>query len=88
MHAALVLGSLYGAQGAAAAVLCVRRSMINNGKSTRLVDSTLTGNAFGPFPGNPTVLDLFSERRPHLFNTTCDHSLGPNDLPWGVCSGD
>jgi hypothetical protein len=62
--------------------------MINNGKSTRLVDSTLTGNAFGPFPGNPTVLDLFSERRPHLFNTTCDHSLGPNDLPWGVCSGD
>jgi hypothetical protein len=62
--------------------------LINNGTNTRLTDSTLTGNAFGPFPDNPTVLDLFSYRRPRLVNTTCEHSLGPNDVAWGVCSAD
>lgn len=62
--------------------------LINNGGGTRLFDSTLTGNAFPPFPDNPTVLDLFSYRRPRLKTTTCDHSLGPKGVPWGVCSGD
>ncbi len=62
--------------------------LISNGKGTRLVDSTLTGNAFPPFPGDPTMLDLFSVRKPRLVNTTCDHSLGPDDQPWGVCAGD
>jgi hypothetical protein len=62
--------------------------LINNGGGTHLYDSTLTGNAFPPFPGDPTVLDLFSYRRPRLKNTTCDHSLGPKGVPWGVCSGD
>jgi hypothetical protein len=58
--------------------------LINNGGRTVLLNSTLTGNAFS----DPTMLDLFSYRRPHLFATTCGHSLGPTDTPWGVCSGD
>ena len=62
--------------------------LINNGHSTHLTDSTLTGNAFGPFPGDPTMLDIFTVQRPHLVNTTCEHSLGPRNIPWGVCSGD
>ena len=62
--------------------------LINNGTGTRLVDSTLTGNAFGPFPGEPTMLSIFSEHRPKLVNTTCDQSLGPDGTSWGVCSGD
>ena len=58
---------------------------INNGTSTRLIDSTVTGNAFAP---DPTMLDVFSVRRPRLVNTTCDHSLAPDGETWGICSGD
>jgi hypothetical protein len=62
--------------------------LLNNGGRTRLVDSTLTGNTYPPFPGTPTLLDLFSFGRPKLVNTTCEHSLGPRGEPWGVCSLD
>ena len=62
--------------------------LLNNGGRTRLVDSTLTGNTYPPFPGTPTLLDLFSFGRPKLVNTTCEHSFGPRDQPWGVCSLD
>jgi hypothetical protein len=59
--------------------------LINNGGRTRLTDSTLTGNVDSFFPDG---LDLFSFGKPKLVNTTCEHSLGPKDLPWGVCSLD
>jgi hypothetical protein len=59
--------------------------LINNGGRTTLFNSTLTGNVDPFFPDG---LDLFSFVRPRLVNTTCEHSLGPTDQPWGVCSLD
>jgi len=53
----------------------------------KLTDSTVTGNEF-PDQFEPPLLDIFSAKRPKLVNTTCDHSLGPTDSTWGVCSGD
>jgi len=53
----------------------------------KLTDSTVTGNEF-PDEFEPPLLDLFSAKRPKLTNTTCDHSLGPDGLTWGVCTGD
>lgn len=57
--------------------------LINDGRRTRLIDSTVTGNAWPPFPGEPTMIDIAGPC-PRLTNTTCDHSY-PN---CGVCSGD
>lgn len=62
--------------------------LINNGKTTVLVGSTLTGNEFGPFPGAPTLVDIATRdgRCPKLVSTVCDHSF--SDPPCYVCSGD
>jgi hypothetical protein len=57
--------------------------VINDGRRTRLVDSTVTGNAWPPFPGEPTMIDIAGPC-PKLLNTTCDHSY-PN---CGVCGQD
>lgn len=62
--------------------------IINNGAGTRLVDSVVTGNAFGPFPGDPPLLDIATQGRPRLVRTVCDHSIGRDGTPWGLCSGD
>jgi len=61
--------------------------LINDGKRTRLIDSTLTGNAWPPFPDEPTMVDIaiaYNARCPRLVNTTCDHSF----RDCHVCSGD
>jgi len=58
-----------------------------NAKRVRLLDSTLTGNE-GGHPANPPFVDVVSSRRPRLVNTTCDHSLGPDGIVWGVCAQD
>jgi hypothetical protein len=63
--------------------------LINNGKRTVLINSTLTGNQFGPFPGDPTLVDIATAnntRCPKLVNTVCDHSF--TDPPCHICSGD
>jgi len=57
--------------------------VIKDGRRTRLVDSTVTGNAWPPFPGEPTMIDIAGPC-PKLLNTTCDHSY-PN---CGVCCQD
>jgi hypothetical protein len=57
------------------------------GKRVRLFNSTVTGNE-GGHPSNPPFVDVVSTRRPRLVNTVCDHSLGPDGITWGVCSGD
>jgi hypothetical protein len=57
--------------------------VVNDGRRTRLVDSTVTGNSWPPFPGEPTMIDIAGPC-PKLVNTTCDHSY-PN---CGVCSQD
>ncbi len=59
------------------------------GERPRLRNSTVTGNVFHAAP-----LDLLTERRPRLLNTSCDHSARFDEeqqsagAPWGVCSGD
>jgi hypothetical protein len=60
--------------------------VINDGKRTVLVGSTVTGNAWPPFPGEPSMVDIATAagRCPRLTSTTCDHSF-PN---CHVCSGD
>lgn len=60
--------------------------VINDGKRTVLVGSTVTGNAWPPFPGDPSMVDIATAagRCPRLTTTTCDHSF-PN---CHVCSGD
>jgi hypothetical protein len=45
-----------------------------------LRDSTITGSTDG--------VDVVTGRFPFLVHTTCEHSLGPLLVPWGVCSGD
>jgi len=45
-----------------------------------LRDSTITGSTDG--------VDIATKVFPTLINTTCEHSLGPTLVPWGVCSGD
>jgi hypothetical protein len=55
------------------------------GGGALLIDSTLTGNVVD---GVPVDIDTF--RRPHLVNTTCEHSRRRADpsTSWGVCSAD
>jgi Right handed beta helix region len=62
--------------------------LINNGRRTVLINSTLTGNHFGPFPGDPTLVDIATTAGncPKLQNTVCDHSF--STPPCHVCSGD
>lgn len=52
-------------------------------RTLRLVDSTVTGNGTGG-----SGIDLLSERRPKLTNSTCGRSEGPTGAPWGVCAND
>jgi len=56
-----------------------------------VVDSTVTGNFAGPLLApSDTPMDVFSERKPRLKNTTCVYSgrYGGYDEPWGVCTAD
>jgi hypothetical protein len=63
----------------------------------RLDNTTVTGN--GGNVNVPAPADIVSYRKPHLFNSTCDHSLRLRHFPvlwhfpgvyptWGVCTGD
>jgi parallel beta helix pectate lyase-like protein len=77
--------------------------------ATKITGLTATGNLIGvngPRGGrlvlkgsritsNTSGIDVYSETRPILVETTCDHSAGmspdpinPNGLPWGICGGD
>ena len=58
-------------------------AVLGSRRSVTLIDSTLSGNEF----------DVYSWRRPHLINTTCELSQGPNRdgsgfHTWGVCTND
>jgi len=64
--------------------------LINQGRSTRLYDSVVTGNDWPPFPDSPAFVDVNARcERLKLFNTTCDHSYPGSRLPpCGVCAAD